>query len=215
MAKEIRDRFWLGTDVEGKCLEWTGRLDSDGYGRLGGRLVHRSAYEDVHGPIPDGLHIHHRCHNRSCYNVEHLEALTPREHTLRSPGTLGYQNFVKTHCKWGHEFDADNTYRRANGRRSCRRCNLLAVYRYRYKRGLTPYPFPSGEVEMSTPVKQGGAASKGQRSGKPRGTGSRSRPKDKRPPRAAASRRSDDPGRARRARKGSKTPTQNATGGRS
>lgn len=44
------------------------------------QAAHRIAYEQAHGSIPDGWHVHHDCHNRRCVNREHLTALAPRAH---------------------------------------------------------------------------------------------------------------------------------------
>lgn len=45
----------------------------------------RYVYEEEHGPIPDGFHVHHTCENPLCVNPEHLEALSPEEHAERHP----------------------------------------------------------------------------------------------------------------------------------
>lgn len=59
------------------CIEWTGYRNEHGYGRYrvadGRRLyAHRFAWEQVHGPIPEGMCICHHCDNPPCINVEHL-----------------------------------------------------------------------------------------------------------------------------------------------
>lgn len=66
----------------GPCLEWTGNLEKDGYGRLwvGGTRgraypVHRlsmCAAESYDYAEIDGWLVRHRCNNRRCYNPHHL-----------------------------------------------------------------------------------------------------------------------------------------------
>lgn len=65
------------------CLLWEGCLVRNPgkrrlYGsiRLDGKMVrtHRLAYQAVHGPIPDGVHILHRCDVGLCCNPDHLFA---------------------------------------------------------------------------------------------------------------------------------------------
>jgi acyl CoA:acetate/3-ketoacid CoA transferase len=119
------------------CIEWTGWRDRDGYGRRWwksqSRLAHRVAYELEIGPIPAGMTIDHLCFNRACVNAEHLEAVTQRENTLRSPRTLPSINAAKTHCPQGHAYDAANTYRGAKGR-VCRACGRAAAAAYRARK---------------------------------------------------------------------------------
>jgi hypothetical protein len=71
------------------CWIWRLRTEPEGYGRLtvdgkDGYLAHRFVYEQLVGPIPDGLHLDHLCRVRSCVNPEHLEPVTPQENLHRS-----------------------------------------------------------------------------------------------------------------------------------
>jgi HNH endonuclease len=61
---------------EAGCWIWIGSTVTAGYGdmKVAGRHVyaHRASYEAFVGPIPDGLHVLHRCDVRSCVNPHHL-----------------------------------------------------------------------------------------------------------------------------------------------
>jgi hypothetical protein len=65
------------------CWEWKGRL-IHGYGYIstkcfGSQRAHRVSYIIHKGEIPNGLHVLHSCHNRSCTNPEHLRVGTQKE----------------------------------------------------------------------------------------------------------------------------------------
>ena len=58
------------------CIEWAGKLNSDGYGTTSWNrkhwLAHRLMWTLVKGPIEDGMCILHRCDNPKCVNTDHL-----------------------------------------------------------------------------------------------------------------------------------------------
>lgn len=110
------------------CWLWLGTVNAKngyGYAPLGRRsarqLAHRLSYEAFVGPIPSGLHIDHRCHNRVCVNPDHLEAVTQQVNNARQR-THTNHHAGKARCIHGHVFDEVNTYHRPGGGRSCRQC---------------------------------------------------------------------------------------------
>ena len=117
-------KFFVGKDG---CWHWTASKNVGGYGifRFEGhnQVAHRVSYRMFVGPIPEGLELDHLCRNRGCVNPDHLEPVTRIENQIR-----GNANWVinarKTHCKWGHPFDDDNTYQRRSGDgfRQCKQC---------------------------------------------------------------------------------------------
>jgi len=123
-AAKTVEGSWPGHsfDRSDRCRLWTGSTTADGYGKLSidGRdeYAHRFAWESAHGPIPEGFDVHHRCRTRRCVNSSHLELLPHAEHTARE----GSSRPLKTHCKRGHEFTPENTYRYSSGWRECRTC---------------------------------------------------------------------------------------------
>lgn len=74
-----RARFDSKTRANGECLEWTGALTANGYGKFmtgpsRGQttwVAHRWAYTQVHGSAPSLLR--HKCDNAKCVRVDHLE----------------------------------------------------------------------------------------------------------------------------------------------
>lgn len=118
------------------CLLYTGSKRADGYGLIsvGSRAdgsfrlerVHRVVYEALVGPIPAGMHVHHRCGHNACVRLLHLELATPEAHAQEHAAeglwaNNGAYNAVKTHCPQGHEYSPDNT-RVHGGKRHCVAC---------------------------------------------------------------------------------------------
>ena len=126
----LRVRFWRMVDKSGDCWEWTGTTTVHGYGqsKVAGKnqSAHRTSYELLVGPIPEGLQIDHLCRNRSCVNPSHMEPVTQQENMRRGDGA-GAKNASKTHCKWGHEFSDENTYMQGPGgkHRGCLACRAI------------------------------------------------------------------------------------------
>lgn len=130
------EHAWSRIDVRGPDECWPHRNASvrGGYVqiRVEDRRVyaHVWAYEQVHGPVPEGHEVDHLCHgsdascvagddcpHRRCCNPAHLEAVTPSVNgeRARQPQAL------RSHCPAGHPYDEANTCH-SGGRRHCRSC---------------------------------------------------------------------------------------------
>lgn len=74
--RPIEERFWERVEISEDCWNWTAGTNSNGYGKLwlNGKLIqaHRFAYSLVHGVIPEGMLICHRCDNPLCVRISHL-----------------------------------------------------------------------------------------------------------------------------------------------
>ena len=59
-----------------KCIEFEGCKAPNGYGvkRFNGQThrAHRVAWMEVHGSIPEGMCVLHKCDNPPCININHL-----------------------------------------------------------------------------------------------------------------------------------------------
>jgi len=112
---EVRD-----TGYKTPCWFWVRSVKNSGYGVMHFRQrswqAHRAYYT-----------MDHLCKVRRCVNPDHLEAVTQRVNTLRSPRD------VKTHCINGHEYTPENSWFTKNGWRECRTCRAANMERWHAK----------------------------------------------------------------------------------
>lgn len=73
-----------------ECLVWTGHINNEGYGHIKAKgkvtRVHRLAWENVNGPVPEGMILDHICHNRACFNIDHLRLATAYDNQANRSG---------------------------------------------------------------------------------------------------------------------------------
>jgi len=135
------ERFWPKVDKNGpvpdyapelgRCWVWTEYLNSAGYARFMPTSsrdpnrytvqAHRFAYEQVKGPIPEGLVLDHLCRVPRCVNPNHLEPVTESVNVRRGIAPAA-RWAARTHCDTGHEYTPENTYRTKAGARVCKTC---------------------------------------------------------------------------------------------
>lgn len=130
------------------CIEWTGSMDSKGYGQVWDEKLHRApryAWTLFCGPIPDGLLVCHRCDNPLCVNPAHLftgtaldnamdaklkgrlDRANPPLRPVKPPHRVNFYR-AKTHCQQGHPYSGDNLYVTKQGHRLCRTCGRDRKY---------------------------------------------------------------------------------------
>lgn len=84
------ESFDARTEKDGGCLVWIGATTGRGYGYLNvdGRMeyAHRFAWLRVHGKIPSGTVINHRCWNIRCVLIDHLETATVEQNAWYRSG---------------------------------------------------------------------------------------------------------------------------------
>lgn len=126
------ERFAEKVDFSGVCWEWTACRHKKGYGQFRAgmmRQAHLWLWEQVVGPVPEGLELDHLCKNRGCVNPDHFEPVTHQVNIARSESNSvalkavwARKHAERTHCSKGHEFTKENTMRYP-GKRMCRTCN--------------------------------------------------------------------------------------------
>lgn len=79
----------IDNGMETPCLVWTGSKNGAGYGqvRISRRpvdrrqVVHVAYWEQIKGPVPEGLVLDHLCPEKAC--VRHTEPVTQKENVDR------------------------------------------------------------------------------------------------------------------------------------
>ncbi len=82
------------------CWVWQRSMNNYGYGHVWSdgrtRLAHRFYYEKEHGPLAEGMELHHLCGVRACVRPSHMDAVSRAANTrLRGPHKL---RRVCAHC---------------------------------------------------------------------------------------------------------------------
>lgn len=119
-------RFFSYVLIGDGCWTWLGKRQGENYGAfsfaegehpdgLRTMYAHRYLYELFVGPIPDGYQVDHLCHNPTCCNPEHLDAVPQREN-LRRRHKL---------CRKGHSMEGHNRQvMERKGDREFARCRI-------------------------------------------------------------------------------------------
>lgn len=72
-------RLWAGKTTKGRGAHLYGRINLWIAGKVRVRRVHRVAWTEWRGEIPEGFEIDHKCHNTLCINFDHLDCVPPLE----------------------------------------------------------------------------------------------------------------------------------------
>ena len=153
MRGSIFERFTAKyvVDLVTGCWVWVARIDDQGYGKLGVKarnaFAHRWAWEQVYGPVPEGLQLDHVCHSnaascaggpgclhRRCVNPSHLEPVLPIENVRRS------MTVRRVTClNGGHPLDGLTHHGDGTVTRRCKTCDRdkqRKLARAKYASGL-------------------------------------------------------------------------------
>lgn len=127
-ATQLSGPFWRNVEIRGddECWPYTGHIDRDGYGKYQRHGAHREAFHLATGRRAL-FSVLHSCDNPPCCNPAHLREGTQADNIAECVSKNRHYWGSMTHCKRGHEFTVENTYRRSDGKRKCRACERKGV----------------------------------------------------------------------------------------
>lgn len=123
------------------CWPWLGYQRTSGHGltMLEGMPIHTSkkAWILTHGPVPDGLHVLHKCDNAVCCNPKHLYLGTPIDNAIDTHTRRPFEERVSgsQQCKLTDE-QLEKLWQRRRGGATLRACasefniHIQTVIRY-------------------------------------------------------------------------------------
>lgn len=133
------DRLRARTLVnERGCFVWQGPVNAKGYicchHKQWKNWAHRNVYRLLkNADIRTQDLVCHTCDNPRCWNIDHLFLGTARDNNRDCSRKGRHHNTVKTKCKWGHEYTAENTWLCSQGLRHCRTCARLRMQKPEYR----------------------------------------------------------------------------------
>jgi hypothetical protein len=138
----IMDRIRRKSIEQDGHLLWMGATSPYGHGyiRTAGRkgrlaYVHRVAWTELVGPIPEGLEMDHLCRVPNCWAIEHLEPVPRGTNVQRGLRGFGLTGMCR---KSLHDItDPANIYDRSDGGRRCKPCHLETMRRCKARKRTT------------------------------------------------------------------------------
>lgn len=94
----------LGETADGCIVPTSHELNKEGYfrKRVDGSLVlyHRHVWEVANGKLPEGYEVDHKCKNRACCNILHLQPMTSSAHRSKDNAERYLSNQEEAKAHW-------------------------------------------------------------------------------------------------------------------